>query len=154
MGSPSRFSSSQMRSTSSILCTVSLALSGRSAVSRLPAVGPLRPSPATSRQLPVAAPEPVAGRSGPRACRATNRLRRRRAELLLEPRRRPAVCLSVARLCFIGARHGHFPRALCSVQMQHYTPAPALAYLVSGRRPVVRRVVGRETLGWEGGEVA
>ena len=35
----------------------------------------------------------------------------------------------MTRLCFVGARNGHFPDCLSLVTASHLTPAPALVFL-------------------------
>ena len=38
--------------------------------------------------------------------------------------------MTSSRLCFLGARQGHFPDALSLITLNSYTPKPALIFLV------------------------
>ena len=39
--------------------------------------------------------------------------------------------MTSSRLCFVGARQGHFPDALSLITVNSYTPKPALVFLVN-----------------------
>jgi amino acid transporter len=43
-----------------------------------------------------------------------------------------AICseISVCRMCFVGARYGHFPAMLSHISINSYTPTPSLVFLV------------------------
>jgi hypothetical protein len=43
-----------------------------------------------------------------------------------------AICLDivVCRMCFVGARYGHFPAMLSHINIKRFTPTPALVFLV------------------------
>ena len=38
--------------------------------------------------------------------------------------------MTSSRLCFVGARQGHFPDCLSLITVDNYTPKPALTFLV------------------------
>ena len=42
-----------------------------------------------------------------------------------------AHIMTSSRLCFVGARQGHFPNCLSLLTLDDYTPKPALVFLVS-----------------------
>jgi L-type amino acid transporter 5 len=38
--------------------------------------------------------------------------------------------MTSSRMCFVGARNGHFPAMLSYINVERYTPTPALVFLV------------------------
>lgn len=43
-----------------------------------------------------------------------------------------AICceISICRMCFVGARYGHFPAMLSHISIEKFTPTPSLVFLV------------------------
>lgn len=42
--------------------------------------------------------------------------------------------MTSSRLCFVGARNGHFPSMLSHINVDKYTPTPALVFMVRTKK--------------------